>query len=172
MPYDPQIHHRRSIRLINYDYSQAGAYFITLVTRVRKNIFANINAGELALSAAGELAKKVLLALPDHYPAVEIDEFIFMPNHLHAVLVIGAGPPGGLVLPEPGLRQYSISEIVRGFKTYSSRQINLLFHTPGSQIWQHGFYDHILRDAEDLRRVRAYIRDNPRKWFEDVEYRG
>lgn len=161
MPYNPSIHHRHSLRLKNYDYSQAGAYFITLVTYARSNILGEIVAGDMVLSTAGELACQGLLALPEHYPAVEVDDFVLMPNHLHAILVIQSGPS-----------LHSLSEIVRGFKTFSARKINLLLHTPGSQVWQQRFYDHIFRDEEDLRRVRAYIRDNPRKWFEDEEYRG
>ena len=166
------MHHRHSLRLENYNYAQAGAYFITIVTHNRMNVLGEITANEMILSAAGELACQAWLDLPNHYPHLELDEFIFMPNHLHAILTIQSPSSNDSGKPETHSVTQSLSEIVRGFKSFSARRINALFQKSGVSLWQRGYFDHIIRDEADLIRVRAYIQDNPRRWLEDAEYQG
>jgi REP element-mobilizing transposase RayT len=88
MPYDPQKHHRRSIRLKGYDYTQPGAYYITLCTKARQCLFGDVVKGEMRLNALGDLAFTCWQAIPNHFPHVELDAFVIMPNHLHGILVI------------------------------------------------------------------------------------
>jgi putative transposase len=99
LAYNPDIHHRRSIRLQGYDYSRAGAYFITICTQNREDLFGNIIVGagpcacpEMVLNQAGAMIQTVWNEIPFHYTGTEIDEFIVMPNHIHGIFVIGADP--------------------------------------------------------------------------------
>jgi hypothetical protein len=95
MPYDLQKYHRRSIRLKGYDYTQAGAYFVTLVAHQRDCLFGEIVDGEMRLNAVGELARVVWLSLPRHFSALTLDEWVVMPNHLHGILVVGGADRTG-----------------------------------------------------------------------------
>jgi hypothetical protein len=88
MPYDPEKHHRRSIRLKEYDYTQAGAYYITLCTKARQCLFGDVVKGEMRLNSLGYIAFICWQAIPDHFPHVELDVFVIMPNHLHGILLI------------------------------------------------------------------------------------
>ncbi len=88
MPYDPEKHHRRSIRLKGYDYTQPGAYYITLCTKARQCLFGDVIKGEMRLNSLGNIAFNCWQAIPNHFPHVELDAFVMMPNHLHGILVI------------------------------------------------------------------------------------
>jgi REP element-mobilizing transposase RayT len=113
--------------------------------------------------------------LPNHYPNVELDEFVVMPNHMHGIIVILDEPIAveestvrdGL-RPSP-TRKYPLSEIVRAFKSFSARRINEINNTPGTPVWQRGYYDHIIREARSLTRIREYIAHNPQRWAGDAE---
>ena len=103
MTYNPHIHHRRSIRLKEYDYSQAGAYFITIVTQGRLGLFGDVVDGEMRLNDAGGMVRRVWDGMPDRFPSVEMDEFVVMPNHVHGVIFIRQSsashvPPVGAAL--------------------------------------------------------------------------
>jgi putative transposase len=129
MKYDPQKHHRRSIRLANNDYSQAGAYFVTLVTHGRINLFGQIDHGEMRLTHCGEIVNQAWLDLPRHYPHIILDSFVIMPNHVHGILMfrptqdasnpeIGDGAPqtGILAASQPRHQppvRHGLPEIVR-----------------------------------------------------------
>jgi REP element-mobilizing transposase RayT len=93
MPYDPQRHHRRSIRLPGYDYTQPGAYFVTIVTHERMPLFGDIVDGEMRLNDAGRVAEQCWLDIPSHFPHVALDAFVIMPNHVHGILWIVETPP-------------------------------------------------------------------------------
>ena len=101
MPYDPQKHHRRSIRLKGYDYARAGAYFLTIVTQHRECRFGEIVNGEMRLNEAGRMAEKWWLELNHKFPTVDADEYVVMPNHFHGVVVLGAHDEPG-ARDEPG----------------------------------------------------------------------
>ena len=87
MKYDPIVHHRHSLRLEEYDYSQAGAYFVTLVTKGRVNLFGEIDRRKIIKNESGKLVERVWRELPQHYPYIVLDEFIIMPNHIHAIVI-------------------------------------------------------------------------------------
>ncbi|KFI20472.1 hypothetical protein IB75_02855, partial [Nitrosococcus oceani C-27] len=91
MTYNPEIHHRRSIRLQGYDYDQAGAYFVTVCTQNRACLFGNIVAGEMQLNDAGLTILRWYAELPNKFPAIACDEFICMPNHVHFIVVNAVG---------------------------------------------------------------------------------
>jgi hypothetical protein len=88
MPYDPEKHHRRSIRLKGYDYTRAGAYFITIVTQNRACLFGAVVEGRMRLNPLGQIVQECWLAIPDHFPHALLDEFVIMPNHLHGIIVL------------------------------------------------------------------------------------
>ena len=98
MKYNPEIHHRRSIRLKGYDYAQAGAYFVTICTQNRECLFGNVANGEMVLNDAGRMIQTVWDEMPEHYFGVAIDIFQIMPNHIHGIIIltnpvtVGAGP--------------------------------------------------------------------------------
>jgi putative transposase len=191
--FDPHIHHRRSIRLKGYDYSQPGAYFITLVTHGRDCIFGEVIEGDMVLNWYGKTVHRDWMDLPHHYPFVTLDAFIVMPNHVHAIVVlrtddVGRGgstqahnsklikfvsdrfvtPDVGQTRPY-GIRRHGLPEIVRAFKSFSARRINQKRHLPGIAVWQRNYYEHIIRNQSDLDCIRLYIGDNPRRWAEDPE---
>lgn len=185
MAYNPLIHHRRSIRLKGYDYSQSGAYFITLCTQNREHVFGEISGGEMKLSPLGEIAYHEWLKNPNLRPNVALDVFVIMPNHMHGIILLLTSKgelhsppiPPPLDLPanegecDSPLRSPSntIGAIVRGYKSAVTKQINLL--NPGKIIWQRNYYEHIIRHEQAYHTISDYIIDNPLKWEQDKFFR-
>jgi putative transposase len=179
MKYNPEIHHRRSIRLAGWDYSQPGAYFVTIVTHDRKSIFGRIDevgAGSkpapfaMKLSPEGRIVWETWFDLPNHITNIELGEFILMPNHVHFIIwILGLrlARAGAGLEPAPTGAQTPLPEIVRQFKTFSARRINEMHGTPGQPIWQRNYYEHIIRDDEDYDRIAEYILGNPLSWEHD-----
>jgi len=147
---------RRSLRLREYDYSTSGAYFVTACAHKRACIFGEVHGPRIVLNAAGRIVESTWYALVGHYHGIALDEFVMMPNHVHCIVTLSEGAPG-------------LSEIIRGFKTFAARRINAFRGTPGRPVWQRGFHEHIIRSEEALRKIRAYVRDNPAKWHLDRE---
>ncbi len=171
MGYDANLHHRRSIRLRGYDYTQAGAYFVTLCTRDRACILGEVDNGRVNLTAFGHIVAASWQDLPSHYPFVTLDAFVVMPNHVHGIIMINANVPVGAGLkPAPTIaRNHALPEIVRALKTFSARRINALRQTPGTPVWQRNYYEHVVRTEGDLNRIREYILANPLQWAHDEE---
>jgi putative transposase len=177
-PYNPKKHHRRSIRLRNYDYSQTGVYFITLCTQNRECLF-----GEIIVGANGVLPKMILneygmIARDEWIKSaairfeIELDEFVVMPNHFHGIIVIhGRGDrPVAPTKHRPGPQPKSIGALVAGFKSAVTKRINQIRKTPGIPVWQRNYYDHIIRVENELNCICEYIRYNPMRWEEDEYY--
>jgi putative transposase len=179
MKFDPQKpfdyvqgrHHRRSIRLPDYDYSQPGAYFVTIVAWQRECLFGEIADGEMRLNQFGKIVERAWFDLPKHYPHVELGTFYIMPNHVHAVIVItvGAGLRPAPTEPAPTMARHPLSEIVRAFKSFSARRINELRKTQGIPVWQRNYYERIIRDDEEHNRIHLYIEANIDNWAMDDE---
>jgi len=91
MKFNPDIHHRHSIRLKEFDYSNPGSYFVTICTQQRNCLFGTITDGKMELNDAGRLIKKVWLELPLYYPNIDIDAFVVMPNHIHGIIIVKTG---------------------------------------------------------------------------------
>ena len=179
------IHHRHLARLVDYDYSQNGAYFVTLCTWQHKEIFGKIVAEEMQLNGLGKIVEQGWLRTNHGFPNVSMDVFIVMANHIHGIIVIDhpwatrvgsnneavetgwvtptrpAGPPKG-----------SIGAIIGQFKSKASKQIlpaagqNPVI--PG-QVWQRNYYEHIIRSESEWDRIRKYIETNPMNWHLDDE---
>ena len=157
MKYDPQTHHRRSIRLPGYDYSQPGAHFVTICTYDR----------ELSLQAdeVKEAVRSVWLGLPARFPRVVLDEFVIMPNHLHGIVILAPTPAS----KDATSSAPTLGTIIRAFKSISAIQSNRMLNRSGLPFWQRNYYEHLIRDEEELNIIRRYICDNPRNWLEDPD---
>ncbi len=185
MPYDPQQHHRRSIRLKGFDYTSAGAYFLTICVQQGQCTLGEINGGEMHPSIFGRIAAECWDDLPNHYPHLILDAFVVMPNHVHGILVlddisVGADfkpasttdspdTVGAGLKPAPTQR-HALPEIVRAFKTFSARRINVMKNVKGIPFWQRNYYEHIIRNERSYFAIRDYIYDNPINWQKDQLY--
>jgi REP element-mobilizing transposase RayT len=161
------LHHRRSLRLKGYDYARPGAYFVTICAQDRTYLFGNVVDGQMRLNEFGRIVREAWDDLPNHYPNVEMDAFVIMPNHIHGIIVfVGAGLKPAPTNPAP-TKNHGLPEIVRALKTFSARRINQLRGTPGVPVWQRNYYEHIIRTEQALHAIRCYIVDNPMRWHRD-----
>jgi len=198
MKYDPEKHHRRSIRLEEYDYASPGYYYVTICVQDRECVLGKIVNGKMRLNEWGNIVRDCWQWLEKQYPHVKLDEFVIMPNHMHGIIIIETDNPrrgevapsapdihetnrrGGVTLPTNDapektrrgavtapLHQQNnptLGQIVAYFKYQSTKQINQLRHTPGVKFWQRNYYEHIIRNDQELFAIRNYIRNNPLKW--------
>jgi REP element-mobilizing transposase RayT len=170
MKFDPQIHHRCSIRLQGYDYSQAGAYYVTIVTDGREMLFGAVVDGEMKLNEFGEIISEKWQWLETQYEYVELGEWVVMPNHLHGILVIyDDGRGGSRSAPTAPIKRKPLGGLIGAFKTVSTKHINLLWDTEGQVIWQRNYYEHIIRNEPEMDRITRYIESNPSAWMDDDE---
>jgi putative transposase len=153
MSYNPEIHHRHSIRLKGYDYTSAGIYFVTICSYQRQHLFGNIDNGEMKINAIGQIVSMLWQKNPEHFLNVELDGFILMPDHLHGIIVISESK-----------EKSSLANIIQNFKSISSRKINRINKNHGISIWQRNYYERIVRSEEELKHLREYIRNNPANW--------
>jgi len=236
MGYDPQKHHRRSIRLKGYDYTAPGAYFVTICTQDRVQMFGEVVGGDMRLNPHGRVVDTYWSRIPRYFPHVTLDAWVVMPNHVHGIIVITDPPavggnasspvdergrrrgeaipgspsvtvrdleptPSGISIgqtgiasplptsrptpretprqpsartPEPtppprphGAPAGSLGAIVGNFKSITTRRINRMRHTPGGQVWQRNYWEHIIRNQAAYERIRQYIENNPALWEED-----
>lgn len=158
---------RRNLRLQGYDYSWQGAYFVTLCTRDKQSLFGQIINSTMKLNPFGEVVESVWKEIPLHYPQINNQVFIVMPNHVHGIVTINQVERAGSK-PAP-TKTYSLSEIIRAFKTYSSRRINELRNSQGTSVWQRSYYERVIRTENDYYQIGEYIFYNPSKWEEDPE---
>lgn len=182
MKYDPEKHHRRSIRLKGYDYSLPGAYFITICTHQRDLLFGEIMDGVMHLNPFGQIVVTGWLRSAEIRQEIDFDAWVIMPNHLHGIVLINSldqpenpvGADGRPPLPsapqttETLHRQpRSLSSFIAGFKSATTKQINLLRCTPRAPVWQRNYYEHIIRDTLSFERIQHYIQTNPQSWQSD-----
>jgi len=178
MPYNPDIHHRRSIRLRGYDYSQPGAYFVTICTHNRAWLFGNVVGGEMALNDAGRMVEKWYFELENKFPDILCDEYVIMPNHFHAIIInVGADRrvcPDKMGGPdERGEHTGSpLHRVVQWFKTMTTNEYIRRVKQNGWQpfsgkLWQRNYWEHIIRNENELNRIREYIINNPLNWHDD-----
>ena len=147
---------RKQHRLDNYDYSIAGAYFITICTKNRKNYFWN-NVGariarpeDYSLTEYGIIVKNAIETIPRYYPAITVDKYVIMSNHIHILLQIHTDSDGR------AMRTPTISNVINQFKGFVTKQIK-------TSIWQKLYYDHIIRGEQDYKEIWEYIENNPYK---------
>lgn len=203
------VHNRQSIRLPWYDYSQNGAYFVTICTQNKELLFGEIIQGTkygegtkcsvptVELTDFWKIAEQCWHEIPHHYPDVELDAFVVMPNLIHGIICMygyndknvsrsGVGAQNSVPrvqniepLRENAYKKiisWSLGSIIRGYKigvtkwcrNVSGRAQNIV----PLQIWQRNFYEYIIRNEEDLNRIREYIMNNPVNWMEDEMNQG
>ncbi len=191
MPYNPERHHRRSIRYRGYDYTQPGAYFITICTHNREPLFGEVVDGEMHCNAYGDIVRAEWFKTAEIRPYVRLynDEFTVMPNHAHGNIWIvedgrSAGRGDRPVAPTPpvtptppiaptmpvvptGPPPHSLGAIMAGFKSATTKRINIKRQSPGAPVWQRNYYDRIIRNERALRAICQYIIDNPMRWHLD-----
>jgi putative transposase len=156
----PERYRRRRLRLDQYDYSQPGAYFVTVCAHDRMCLFGKIEQAEMRLSAIGEIVAACWQEVPQHF-AVLLDEWVVMPNHLHAIVLMRDDIHDLRPTASLGL-------IIGTFKSAATKRVKEALRQ-GSPLWQRSFYEHVVRNDADLRRIRQYITDNPLRWAEDSE---
>ncbi|NET41654.1 MAG: hypothetical protein F6K15_06855 [Okeania sp. SIO2B3] len=173
MSYDHNKHHRRSLRLRGYDYSQAGAYFLTICTYNRQTLFGEIIDGKMQLNQLGEVVAEEWERSAQIRQEIELDYSVIMPNHLHGIAIIHnvesndrVGANGRSPLR---MKPRSISSLMTGFKSVVTRRINRIrYHgeqlTTSAPVWQRNYYEHIIRSETSLNQLRQYIIENPLKW--------
>jgi REP-associated tyrosine transposase len=199
MVFNPDIHHRHSIRLKDYDYSQAGAYFVTICAWQRECMFGDIVDGEMRLNELGLLVESAWRGLARHFANLNLDEHVIMPNHFHGILQINdtanndnvGAKQGSSALPDShtcnskgeagetlasplqkllqGTASGSLAALIQNFKSVSTRKINKIRQNPGCPVWQRNYYERVIRNYAELNRARKYIINNSLKWELDKE---
>jgi REP element-mobilizing transposase RayT len=162
------------VRLKEYDYSQAGAYFITICTRNRECLFGEITDGQMALNEIGQIVNDEWKRLSGRFFNINTAIYQIMPNHIHGIISVGATL--AVALPRAGTSPApTIGGIVGAYKSLADKQCRRLFSEKNEKmpaLWQRSFYEHIIRDDEEYRRVAEYIVNNPVNWAEDSLWRG
>ena len=195
MALDPEKHHRRSIRLKDYDYSQAGLYFITICVTDMECFFGVVVDGKMVLNAAGKMIEKWYRELAHKFPDIEPSDFVVMPNHFHAIIInkgnaaaVGADlrvrptdaktehliPNGGVLGEHIGS---PLHRVVQWFKTMSTNEYIRGVKDHGwprflGKLWQRNYYEHIIRSQRSFQNISGYIENNPEKWEDDRFYRN
>lgn len=168
MKYHPDIHHRRSIRLKDYDYGQQGAYFVTICSQERLLFFGEIIETKMQLNEAGEMVQIIWDNLPGRFPQLALDAFVVMPNHVHGILVINSvESPDNTPAPKLGtiinaFKSITTHEYIKGVRENGWKAF------PG-KLWQRNYYDEIIRNEVVLDQIREYIINNPGQWAMDKE---
>lgn len=177
MRYNPEYHHRRSVRKHGYDYGSPGWYFITICAKDRQHYFGKITNNQMKLSSLGQIVKRCWHEIPRHFNQVALDAFMVMPDHVHGIIVIkntiktAVGSQNFATLQNTMLQHNPIAQfgpqsknlasIIRGFKIGITKYATS--HNMGP-IWQSRYYDRIIRDTNELERIRWYILNNSRMW--------
>jgi len=165
---------RRSIRLKDYDYGKAGAYFVTICTQGQKNLFGEVLNGEMLLNEIGRVMKKWWEEIDSKFKNVGLDEFVIMPNHFHGIVII-VGADLRVCPDKMGEHTGSpLHRIVQWFKTMTTNEYirnvyNQRWKPFSKRVWQRNYYEHIIRNEEKLNKIRYYIQTNPLKWHLDRE---
>ena len=170
--------HRRSVRLSNYDYAKSGAYFVTICTANREPVFGQVVNGEMRLSGWGAIAADELLRGPELHPNLEMDAFVVMPNHIHAIWVIADDTANGRGTmhraPAKPWRRFgqsvagSLSTFVGLYKAAVTRCVHRRPGCGHAVVWQSNYHEHIIRSPEEMQRIQQYVMDNPARWNEDT----
>jgi REP element-mobilizing transposase RayT len=165
---------RKSPRLQGYDYATRAAYFVTICTHERYHLFGEVQNGVMILDTAGEIAVARWIALPDHHPAIVVDMFVVMPNHVHAIIfIVGTTPASSAQIPSSAKHPNpaaTLGTVVGSYKSGVTRRIRQTLNAPYLDVWQERYHDHIIRDEADLNRIREYVAANPVRWTDDTFY--
>ena len=159
--YDPEIHHRRSIRWRHYDYSQPGFYYVTICVQGHRTLLGRVSAGIMELNDAGRMVDTTWRDIPQLFPSMRPDEHVTMPNHFHGILQIVSRSQEE-VAP-------TLADAVGAFKSkctdaYIARVDDLNWPRFDGRFWPRNSYEHVIRDNDELEKIRQYIQQNPLRW--------
>jgi putative transposase len=164
-------HHRGTIRLLGYDYSRPGEYFVTICTHHRRCILGTVINGEMRLSVFGNIVHEEWLNTPRIRLYVQLGDFAIMPNHLHGILTIRGNL--GMLPHAPttfaNMSPASLSSIIANFKANVTRRIRSIEGMSGTSVWQRGYFEHIIGPNDSFDQICAYIRQNVSRWHLDHE---
>ena len=160
MKYDPHKHHRRSIRLKGYDYSQAGAYFVTICVQGGVSLLGEVVDGEMVLNEAGKMVAAFWEEIAIKYPTVILDAFVCMPNHIHFIVILTG--------------DVSLTAVIQWYKSITTTKYRHgvqdgKWSPFNRRFWQRNYYEHIIRNENELNKIRKYIVENPLDWLNDVD---
>jgi REP element-mobilizing transposase RayT len=192
MTHNPDVHHRRSIRLRDFDYATAGAYFVTVCTQGRECLFGRIDGETMVVNGAGNMMEMVWQSLPNRFPSIVLDAFMVMPNHVHFIVFLVGAPlvvahdsaphkgnaqnTGGADSGGHKTRPYgeTVTDVIGAFKSITTHQYTVGVKQnswpafPG-RLWQRNYYERIVRNEGELNGFREYIQHNPAQWADDEE---
>lgn len=195
MTYNPNKHHRRSVRLKGYDYSQTGLYYITICVQNRACLFGKIENGNMILNDAGHMIENEWLKLTERFKNIVLHEYVIMPNHFHAILeIVGTnvmisqnnttirnengepnlyakGQPQGIA-PTNGK---TVGDMIGAFCSITTVEYirsvkNNNWQPFDKKIWQRNYWEHIIRDGQSHEKILEYIITNPENWNNDTLY--
>jgi len=176
VPSDLDRWHRRSLRLPGYDYTQAGAYFVTICAHQKACLFGDVTNGEMCVNPLGRIVQEEWEGTGRARQNVTPDAFIVMPNHVHAIIWLTGHEDmagrRGMARHAPTFGRPiagSLATTVGAFKSAASRRINRQRGTPGAPLWQRNYYERVVRDDQELHAIREYIATNPTQWAHDPE---
>ena len=171
---------RKSPRLPGYDYRQEGAYFVTICTHQRLQIFGSVVNEAIQLSDIGKIAYDLWTTIPEHHTNIILDAYVVMPNHMHGIVFITDQPTIDMThtsfaahetrTQHNGMRSRTLGAVIGSYKSAVSRKINQVTGLVAPIVWQSSFHDHIIRNDESLNRIREYVYTNPMRWAEDMFY--
>ena len=168
--------YRRIHRLLEFDYSQPGAYFVTIVTQDRKTLFGQIVDGEVVLNALGRMVSDTWIAIPEHFPNVELGESVIMPNHFHGIISITVGARHAVPQQQGTIERFgkpisgSLPTILRSFKSASTKVFHEFSGHSEEHLWQQSYYEYVIRNERDYLAICEYIIANPVNWEKDEEF--
>ena len=162
-------HNRKSIRLPGYDYSQSGAYFVTICVQNQQCLFGEIVDGVMLLNEMGKIVVDEWVKTAVIRREISLGDWVVMPNHFHGIVVIDNHRNRGHchTLPQRQSPSKNLGAMIRGFKSAATKQINQYRQTPGTPVWQRNYWEHIIRNDDDLHRIREYMQTNPMRWQQD-----
>lgn len=160
---------RKKLRLAGYNYKSSGLYFVTFCTEDRQPLFGEIINGKMEYNDAGYMVFNVFKNLKNRYFSVDVDNFVIMPNHVHAIIILERLERTWKSAPTD-----SLSDVIKKIKTYTTRCYMQGVYERNwipfdKKLWQRGYYEHIIRDEISLNRIREYILNNPLQWEIDHE---
>lgn len=147
---------KNSLRLQGYDYSQSGAYFVTILAYKRHHLFGNIINDTMSYSQIGKTALYCWQEIPKHFPSVELDAFVIMPNHIHGILIL-----------HDTAHKVTLGHIVGTFKGAVTRTVKRNYPDTNQPLWHRSFHDHIIRSDKSYVYISNYVQTNPARWAED-----
>ncbi len=158
---------RKPNRLREYDYSASGWYFVTICTQKHIPFFGKVENGKMKLNRYGKIVRNYWKKIENLHSDIQLDYFIIMPNHIHGIIIINSVGDANFASPTNDRTKMKLSKIIQQFK----RAVTIDFRKNGNSNfkWQRSFYDRIIRNEDELFKIRKYVRENPLSWEIDKE---